>query len=123
MQIQLQTQHPSPIILCIPRVSTSITREYILSIIKKMNIGNVETLHEIPLQHSSNFKRIIIRVKWDLSSPNAIRIHSILSDNKSIKIVHSMPWYWICVKYVKQGVKETRSGLDPSLLKAINCSV
>jgi hypothetical protein len=108
-----------PIILCIPRVSTSISREYIFNIITKMDIGCIETLHEIPLQNSHNFKRIIIRVRWDLGSPNSQRIHSILSENKSIKIVHSMPWYWICVKYIKQGVKETRSGLDPSLMKII----
>jgi len=109
-----------PLILCIPRLSTSITRDYIFNTITKMGIGCIETLHEIPLQNSNNFKRIIIRVKWDLSSPNSQRIHSILSENKSIKIVHSMPWYWICVKYIKQGVKETRTGLDPSLMKAIS---
>jgi hypothetical protein len=112
-------QH-QPLILCIPRVSTSIAREYIFNTISKMNIGNIETLHEIPLQHSTNFKRIIIRVNWDLSSLNSRRIYSILSENKSIKIVHSMPWYWICVKYIKQGVKETRCGLDPALAKMIS---
>ena len=112
-------QHP-PLILCIPRVSASISREYIFTIINKMNIGCIETLHEIPLQHSNNFKRIIIRVNWDLSSPDSKRIYSILSENRSIKIVHSMPWYWICVKYIKQGVKETRGGLDPALMKMIS---
>ncbi len=113
-----------PIILCIPRVSAATSREYIFNVIAKMNIGYIETLHEIPLQNSNNFKRIIIRVNWDLSSPNSHRIYSILSENKSIKIVHSMPWYWICVKYVKQGVKEVRGGLDPTLVKMItaNCT-
>lgn len=109
-----------PIILCIPRVSISTTREYILTVLTKLNIGNIETLHEIPLQHSNNYKRIVIRINWDFSSPVSQRIYSTLSDNKSIKIVHSMPWYWICVKYVKQGVKETRGGLDPTLMKIIN---
>jgi hypothetical protein len=104
-------------ILCIPRLPTNITREYIIQIIEKMNIGTIETLHEIPLQHSNQFKRIIIRISWDLSSPQSHRIYSLLSENKSIKIVHSMPWYWICVKYTKQGVKETSNGLDSSLVK------
>jgi hypothetical protein len=109
-----------PIILCIPRVSASISSEYIFNIITKMNIGCIETLHEIPLQNSNKFKRIIIRVTWDLSSPKSQRIYSLLSENKSIKIIHSMPWYWICVKYIKQGVKETRGGLDPALVKMIS---
>jgi hypothetical protein len=112
-------QHQS-IILCIPRVSVSISREYIFNIITKMNVGTIETLHEIPLQNNNNFKRIIIRVNWDLSSPKSQRIYSLLYENKSIKIIHSMPWYWICVKYIKQGVKETRGGLDPSLVKMIS---
>jgi uncharacterized membrane protein len=113
----MQTQ---PIILCIPRLAKSITREYIFNVIEKMQIGEIETLHEIPLQKSSNFKRIIIRVKWDLSSPKTQKIYSQLSENKSIKIVHNMPWYWICVKYVKQGPKEIRHGLDQSLLRIVN---
>ena len=107
-------------ILCIPRLPINISREYIADIIQKMNIGVIETLHEIPLQNSNQFKRIIIRVKWDLSSPQSNRIFSTLSENKSIKIVHNMPWYWICVKYIKQGTKETHSGLDPSLMKLVN---
>jgi len=115
----MKEQSQTPIILCIPRVSTAVSRDYIQDIIKKMRIGCIETLHEIPLQNSSNLKRIIIRLKWDLTSLNSQRIHSILSENKSIKIVHSMPWYWICVKYIKQGAKDMRPGLDPSLLKII----
>ena len=107
-------------ILCIPRLPTEITREYITDIIQKMNIGTIETLHEIPLQYSNRFKRIIIRLTWDLSSEQSIRIHSLLCENKSIKIVHSMPWYWICVKYTKQGVKETTTGLHHSLIKTAN---
>ena len=118
--MQSKLSHQLPIILCIPRVSTTVSREYIYETIQKLGIGCIETLHEIPLQHSNNLKRIIIRVKWDLSSPQSQHIHSILSDNKSIKIVHSMPWYWICVKYIKQGAKEVRPGLDPSLLKTIS---
>lgn len=108
-----------PLVLCIPRVSTTITREQIIQVITKMNIGDVETLHEIPLQQGNNYKRIIIRIKWDRSSRHSQRIHSMLSENKSIKIVYSMPWYWICVKYVKQGSNETKRGLDPSLAKLL----
>ena len=108
------------IVLCIPRLSMTISREYIVNTIEKMNIGDIETLHEIPLQNSSNFKRIIIRIKWDLRSQKTRYIYSVLSENKSIKIVHSMPWYWICVKYVKQGARESRNGLYPSLLRIAN---
>jgi len=107
-------------ILCIPRLPINITREYITDIIHKMNIGGIQTLHEIPLQNSNQFKRVIIRIDWDLRSPEAIRIYSTLSENKSIKIVHSMPWYWVCVKYTKQGTKEIKTGLDPSLIKLLH---
>ena len=108
------------VILCIPKVEKHISREYVSNIIKKMNIGEIEALHEIPLQNNQNYKRIIIRTKWDLSSQQSKRIYNTLSENKSIKIVHKMPWYWICVKYVKQGSKELKPGLDPSLSKIIH---
>ena len=93
---------PTSFTLCIPRVATSVSKEYIIQTIEKMHIGCVETIQEIPLVNNNAFNRIIIRIKWDTSSPQSQWIYDTLSENKSIKIVHSMPWYWICVKYVKQ---------------------
>jgi hypothetical protein len=106
-----------PLTICIPRVSSCVSQEYIIHTIDKMHIGRVESIQEIPLYNNVAFKRIIIRIKWDASSPQAQWIYNTLSENKSIKIVHSMPWYWICVKYAKQIPPRASGVLDPSLAK------
>uniref|UniRef100_A0A6C0JWR9 Uncharacterized protein n=1 Tax=viral metagenome TaxID=1070528 RepID=A0A6C0JWR9_9ZZZZ len=107
------------IVLCIPKLSFNISSEYIINIIQKMNIGTIDTLHEIPLKYNKNYKRIIMRINWNLESSQSKRIYSILNENKSIKIVYDMPWYWVCVKYIRQNAKERINGLDPSLSKLI----
>lgn len=109
--------HPATLTVCIPRVSSSVSQEYIIQTIDKMHIGSVESIQEIPLHNNVAFKRIIIRIKWDISSPHSQWIYNTLSENKSIKIVHSMPWYWICVKYVKQIPSRVSGVLDPALAK------
>jgi len=92
----------SPLNICIPRVSMTVSQEYIIQTIEKLSIGCVKSIQEIPLYNNNAFKRVIIRIQWDISSQQSQWIYNTLSENKSIKIVHSMPWYWICVKYVKQ---------------------
>lgn len=109
--------YKNPLTICIPRVLASISQEYILETIDKMRIGRVESIQEIPLYNNVAFKRIIIRINWDTSSHQSLWIYNTLLENKSIKIVHSMPWYWICVKYVKQVPPRVSGVLDPSLAK------
>ena len=112
-----------PLTICIPRVASAVSQEYIIQTITKMRIGNVESIQEIPLYKNIAFKRIIIRIQWDTRSPQAHWIYKMLAENKSIKIVHSMPWYWICVKYVKQVPSRVSGVLDPSLAKLVNSMI
>lgn len=107
-------------ILCIPRLHINTTKEYIKNIIEKMNIGIIESLHEIPIHNSPQFKRIIIKVHWKLDTPQSQCIYNRLLENKSIKIVHDLPWYWICVKYTKQGTCTKQNNIDPALIKSFN---
>ena len=109
--------HTAPLILCIPRVSSSVSHEYIIQTIEQMQIGRVESIQKIPLHNNITYNRLIICIQWDICSPQAQWIYNTLSDNKSIKIVHNMPWYWICVKYVKQVPNRVTGILHPSLAK------
>lgn len=111
--------HVAPLILCIPRVSSTVSQEYIIQTIEKMQIGFVESIQKIPVHKNNAFNRIIIRIQWDIRSPQSQWIYNTLSDNKSIKIVHNMPWYWICVKYVKQVPAKEVGILDTSLAKLV----
>jgi len=100
-------------------VSSTVSQEYIIQTIEKMHIGSVESMQKIPLHNNIAYNRLIIYIKWDIRSPQAQWIYNTLSDNKSIKIVHNMPWYWICVKYVKQVPNKVAGILHPSLAKIV----
>lgn len=80
--------------LCIPRLENAVKRSYILNIFTKLNIGYIESIHEIPLRNDANYKRIIIKVIWNTSTPNSNTILQHLQNNETIKVVHDMPWYW-----------------------------
>jgi hypothetical protein len=89
------------IILCIPRMSTDVPKDLITTTFKKMNLGNIDSIYESQSQHMPQYKRVLIYVKWNYDSPVVQQIMTHLENNQTIKIVYDMPWYWICVKYVK----------------------
>jgi hypothetical protein len=95
----------------------SVTKDYILRIFKKLNLGKIDSIQEIPLHNGSHYKRIIVKVKWDLQNDRAQDIYDRLSCDKSIKIVHSMPWYWLCVKYIKHTAK--LQGPNPDMMNTL----
>jgi hypothetical protein len=89
------------IILCIPRMATTVPKDLIISTFKKMNLGNIDSIYESQSQHMPQYKRVLIYIKWNYGSPTVQQIMNHLEKNQTIKIVYDMPWYWICVKYVK----------------------
>jgi hypothetical protein len=111
-------QHQN-IVLCIPKVSVSVTIDYIRSVIENMRIGNILSIQELFLRSNIHYKRIIIKINWDFTTILANRVYKTLYENKSIKIVHSMPWYWICVKYIKQSSIMQQTGPDKTLVSSI----
>ena len=115
----IMNNNDNPIIICIPRMETSYDKTHIWKIFTTMNIGKVESIHEIPLQNNPNYKRIVVKITWDLQNPLANRIHSILQNNKTVKLVHNAPWYWICVKYAKN-TQKTKSLPNPEMMRALD---
>ena len=82
-------------VLHIPKTDNSITQEYIKTIFSKL--GTVKQINEIPY---TKYKKIFVHILLD-NSIQSIAIKTLLTTHQSIKIVHSMPWYWTCHKYVK----------------------
>jgi hypothetical protein len=107
----------SPIVLCIPRMECAVPKDYILQIFQKLKIGKIDSIQEIPLHNGTQYKRIIVKVHWNLQNIRAQNIHKRLSQDKSIKIVHSMPWYWLCVKYIKHTAK--LQGPNPDMMSTL----
>ena len=82
--------------ICIPRVDVSVSRQYIFSVFCNLKIGFIEKIMEFPSRTDPGSKRVIIFVKWN-KSETAEYIQSRFDEDKNVKVVHMMPWYWICV--------------------------
>jgi signal recognition particle subunit SEC65 len=81
--------------ICIPRMEKNIRREFIFNILRKLNIGLIERISEIPLKKESNtHKRVIIKVKWN-STDTSKTIQQRLQNNEPVNIAYEMsPTFW-----------------------------
>ena len=79
--------------LCIPRVNSAISKEYIHNKLCNLNIGTVEKMSEIPLKNDAAYKRIIFKIKWNKNETSQ-RLQECLVANKTFNIVYDMPWFW-----------------------------
>lgn len=81
--------------VCIPRMEKNIRREFIFNIMRKMNIGFIERISEIPLKKESNtHKRVIIKIKWN-STETSKTIQQRLQNNEPVNIAYEMsPMFW-----------------------------
>ena len=87
-------------VICIPKVSNKITKQYIFSIFCSLKIGFIEKLTEVPIRNDPLHKRIFVKIKWnqsDLSKYICNRFES----GENVKVVYSDPWYWICVSTLR----------------------
>ena len=80
--------------MCIPRVDTSITKEYIMKKINGLNIGHIRQIREIPLKNDPSHKRVLMRFHWKENNEYSINLQKQLIELGSLKVVHNMPWYW-----------------------------
>ena len=96
----LPKQVKSNISLCIPRMESKVSRDYIYNVFNTLNIGHIDSLREIPLRNEENYKRIILRIGLN-NSNTANTMKQFLLDKGYVNIVHDMPWYWRVV--INQG--------------------
>lgn len=75
--------------MCIPRMESKYNINFITTIFKNLNIGDITNIVEIPNKNNNNFKKVIIHVNTD----NEI-INKRFSEGKDIKIIYDNPWYW-----------------------------
>lgn len=92
-----QTKHNETTRICIPRIDSTIDREYIYTTFQHLKIGYIERLDEIPHRNDPNHKRILIKIRLN-NSDLAYDIKKYLDEIGSVKIVHNMPWFWKVVR-------------------------
>lgn len=91
MEQQKQTTAVSEI--CIPRMEKNIRREFIFNTIRKMNVGYIERISEIPLKKEATHKRVIIKIKWN-STDESKTIQNRLQNNEPVNVVYELPRFW-----------------------------
>tara|TARA_Y100000389_G_C16957584_1_gene269507 strand:- start:24 stop:311 length:288 start_codon:yes stop_codon:yes gene_type:complete len=83
--------------ICIPRVDLNISKKYIADIIYNMKIGSVEKLNEFPLYKDPQYKRVIIKIRWNTKNSKATEMLEHMNELGKVNLVYDMPWYWkIC---------------------------
>lgn len=88
--------------LCIPKVDTNIKRDFIFKKMCDLHIGYIYKFIEIPLKNNSNFKRVLIKVRWNQQT-NTNNIRNRLNDGNPVYFVYEMPWFWKIVLQNNKG--------------------
>jgi hypothetical protein len=83
-------------IICIPKVSNKISKQYMFGIFCALKIGFIEKLTEVPIKHDCTHKRVFIKIKWNQSELSQY-ICRRFDSGENVKVVYSEPWYWICM--------------------------
>jgi len=82
------------ITLCIPRIESTLSAKYILQKLCLTKWGEICRIIEIPLKSDDNYKRILIKMKWNDTNPNAVTVREKLQNGEKINLVYEMPWFW-----------------------------
>lgn len=83
--------------LCIPRIENTLSKESIFHIFRKINWGYIENIREVPLVKENNYKRVIIKIRFN--KQNAHILQSI-NDGETLKLVYNDPWYMRVIKFI-----------------------
>jgi hypothetical protein len=84
--------------ICIPRVDARYSVEYIKEKINKFQLGEIVSIKEIPLKNDANYKRILLKISWDISKEPVKKAEDMIIANGSLKLVYDMPWFWKIVE-------------------------
>jgi hypothetical protein len=87
--------------LCIPRVDSNISKDYIYNVLGKLKVGLISKLTEIPIKNQEGFKRIIFNIKWERNEKSN-DIRDIIDSRGTFNIVYNMPWFWKISEYKRR---------------------
>lgn len=82
--------------ICIPRMEQSISKIFIFKAFCDANIGYIESIIEMPYRNDPQYKRVIVKIKWN-DSPNAKMCQQRFAEDKNVKIAYTSYSYWICL--------------------------
>jgi len=80
--------------ICIPRIESNISNDYVLKVFSKLRLGIIQKITDVPLRSDHDYKRVFIKLKWDMNQATSCFIYNRLKSGETVKIVYEMPWYW-----------------------------
>lgn len=101
--------------LCIPRIHASTSKDYIFQKFCKIDWGYIEQIIEIPLVKEPDYKRIVIKLRWN-QKPDTKTYKEMIENGETVKFVydHLNPWFWRISKLtypVKQSYQKHSSAI------------
>jgi hypothetical protein len=89
--MNLLSSNPS---LCIPRMSSTITRQQILKTFASLKLGTLERIDIIPVGNGG-FQRVFIHFQsWNLQSLEVSKIRDRILSGQDIKVIYDGPFVW-----------------------------
>lgn len=83
----------APVSICIPRVATTIKREYIQSVFDKLSFGKISRIDMVCKKMDKNQRVFIHFENWN-NTAVANRARQILDSGKEVKIMYNNVWFW-----------------------------
>lgn len=78
----------------IPRMESSISKKYIFVSIRRLNVGYIDKIIEIPIDGEPDYKKVIILFKTWYKNDMADFISAKLLAGEKFNYIHNYPWYW-----------------------------
>jgi len=80
--------------LCIPRVDTSYSRDYIFKTLCKLKWGRIQKIYETTSRDNDKYKCVLININWNDNENQDFKER--LIDGGYINIIHDKmsPYFW-----------------------------
>ena len=86
--------------ICISRIDNNVSKYEIFKQFCRLKIGYIENISEFPIKDSLEYKRIVIKIKWN-QSLKAKKFLERFKENKTVKVIYSNePWFWVCKPFI-----------------------
>ena len=83
--------------ICIPRISSDVTKWEISDVFNKLNIGKILKIVTV-INTNNKTQKVFVHFKYWNNNVKSNKIKNILNSGDNIKLVYDFPNYWKCYK-------------------------
>ena len=79
--------------ICIPKVDNDIRKDFIFDVFNQYHFGK---LKYVKIKKKNNISTAFVHYTYFNKDEKSQYVKKLLEDEKDIKIMYDMPWYWKC---------------------------